>query len=542
MPFEFSYGAPTWRPVIMGWRGAVASNQPLATQAGAEILRAGGNAADAAVAVASTLGVVEPQMSGVGGDGFLLFYDARARRATVVNGTGPTPGATTPERYAGGFPANHLSTSVPGSVDSWLTLLQRFGTRPAREVFAPAIYHAREGYGCTRRLRDFIVREQHRLRLDERAAATFLPGGSVPRVGGVIRQPDLARTLEAIADGGRDVLYEGEIGRAVADFCRQEGGILAFEDLSQYHAEVQEPIRTTYRGYEILQSPPNSMGWTLLEELNIVEQFDLSPMGALSADALHVLVEAKKLAFADRERYSGDPSYTEAPLERLLDKRYAAELAARIDARRATPRFTREAAAVGGGETTYFCVVDGDGNAVSGIQSIHDAFGSARVAGNTGILLNDRMRMWHLEPGHPNTLLPGKRVRHTMNTPLAIQDGQVRAVWGTPGGDAQVQINLQTITALVDFGLDPQQAVEAPRWCSFEPGQESNWPHTSTERLEVEDRLPLAVREDLAGRGHNVQVVGPLEGPCSAEVIVRLPDGLLAAASDPRRDGYALAW
>jgi gamma-glutamyltranspeptidase/glutathione hydrolase len=428
-------------------------------------------------------------------------------------------------------------------VDGWLTLVNRFGSRPAAELFESAIYYAGEGFGLTRRLRDFIEDQQDRLRQDSRAASRFLPDGSTPRVGQTIRQPELARTLTEIAAGGRSAFYEGPIARHIAEYCQSAGGVVDVDDLASYHSELVDPVRATYRGYEVLQAPPNSMGWVLLQELNVVERFDLTSMGALSADAIHVLVEAKKLAFADRERHSGDPRAFDAPLDRLLSKEYAAELADRIDLHRATRRYAPSPSLVrAGSDTTYFCVVDADGNAVSGIQSINDPFGAAVMGGDTGILLNNRMRPWHLELDHPNALEPGKRVRHTMNTPLLLQDGQVRLVCGTPGGDAQVQINLQTITNIVDFGMDPQQAMEAPRWCSFEPGQEANWPHTSSEKLQMEDRLDARVREELASRGHQLEVVRPLDGPCSAQAIVRLPGGMLAAGADPRRDGTAVAW
>jgi gamma-glutamyltranspeptidase len=543
MAFAFTHPSRTWRPVAICRAGAVGTNHPLATQAGAQVLRAGGNAVDAAIAVATTLGVVEPQMSGVGGDGFFLVYEAEARRATLVNATGPAPRAATVERFAHGLPADGILTaSTPGVVDGWLTLAQRFGTQPLNVLFEAAIGYARDGFGCTRALHDFIDSSQAVLRKDARTARTFLADGQPPRVGQTIRQPDLAVTLEAIAAGGRAALYEGEVGRALARFCDAENGLIGVEDLRDYQCEITNPIRTSYRGLEILQAAPNSMGWVMLLELNIVEHFDLASMGAFSADAIHTLVEAKKLAFADRERFSADPRFFEAPLDELLSKDHAARLAAQIDPRRATPRAAQLAGATAGGDTTYFAVVDRWGNAVSGIQSLSDLFGSGVTAGTTGILLNNRMRPWHLEPDHPNALRPGKRVRHTMNTPLALENGQVRAVWGTPGADAQVQTNLQTLTALVDFELDPQQALEAPRWCSFEPGQETTWPHTGSEHLQVEGRFEAHVLADLASRGHQLEVVGPLDGPCSAQTVVRLDDGTLVAGADPRRDGVALAW
>jgi gamma-glutamyltranspeptidase/glutathione hydrolase len=263
-------------------------------------------------------------------------------------------------------------------------------------------------------------------------------------------------------------------------------------------------------------------------------------MGLLSTDTIHVMVEAKKLAFADRERWAADPRTVAAPLAELLSAEYTARLAANIDVRRAVPTQTVAAA---GGDTTYFCTADGEGNAVSGVQSINSGYGSGVMAGDTGILLNNRMAYWHLEAGHPNRLQPGRRVRHTMNPPIVLKDGALWCVFGTPGADNQVQINMQVLTAMIDFGLDPQQAAEFPRWTSNQPGQYANWPHDGEEALTIERRVPEGVRTALARRGHPVKTVGDLEGPCSVEIIRRDPTtAMLLAGSDPRRDGWALAW
>jgi gamma-glutamyltranspeptidase/glutathione hydrolase len=363
----------------------------------------------------------------------------------------------------------------------------------------------------------------------------------VPARGASIVQPDLARTLEQLAGEGAESFYRGALAQRFARGLAEVGALVQADDLAGYYPEEQAPIEITYRGHVVRQSPPNSMGFTLLEELNIVEQFDLAGMGAGSADAIHTLVEAKKLAFEDRERYATDPRFGDVPLERLLSKSHAAELAGRIDRKRAAP--VREPVAVGGGDTTYFCVIDGQGNAVSAIQSINSLFGSGVVAGDTGILLNNRMTPWHLELGHANRLMPGKRVRHTMNTPMVLKDGQVWCTFGTPGSDNQVQVNLQVLTAMIDHGYDPQQAAEMPRWSSHLPGQEANYPHEQPYALRLESRLPHGVCAELADRGHPVEMVGDLEGPCSIEIIRREPsNGMLMAGSDPRRDGWAAAY
>lgn len=546
---RFRVDWPTWRPLAIGRRGAVASGHPQASLAGLDVLRAGGNAADAAVTVATTLGVVEPAMSGVGGDGFYLYYSAREQRGWVVNATGPAPRAATRDRYPNGIPPLGVMTaSVPGAVDGWLTLHERFGTRPRREVFQRAIEIAREGFGVTRRYLAFTDQPSiEAMARDPRASVTYLRDGRPPEVGDWLTMLDLARTLEAIAEGGRDAFYGGEIGRRLADFCQANGGLIAREDMAEYRCEVQDPIGIDYRGYRVLEAPPNSTGFTLLQELKVAEQFDLQALGLLSADLVHTLVEIKKLAFEDRERHCADPRFVDVPLDELLSEAHARKLAAQIDPKRAASRpspWARSTAGVAGdGNTTYFCVVDGEGNAVSGIQSINGLFGSCVVAGDTGILLNNRMRYWHLYPDHPNALEPGKRVRHTMNPPLVLKDGEVYLVQGTPGADAQVQTNLQVITAILDFGLDPQQAVEMPRWRSYQPGMEANWPHTISDHLVVEDRFPAEVRAELERRGHTLDVVGPLEGGCNAQAILRLPEsGALLAGSDPRRDAAALAF
>jgi gamma-glutamyltranspeptidase len=531
----------SYRPLIIGRRGAAAANHPLAAQAGLMTLRAGGNAVDAAVATAATLAVVEPMMSGLGGDGFYQVYEQSSGRAIVVNGSGPAPLAATPERYARGIPRiGPLSVSVPGMLAGIEAMHRSFGRLPWRDLFAEAATFARDGFAVTPHYRHFAGEYRATLDIDPRSAATFLIDGEAPPVGALIVQPDLARTLEEIASEGAKTFYRGPLARRLAAGLEAAGALLSAADLAAFEAECQEPIAIDYRGFTVLEAPPNSTGFVLLQELKILEHFDLAAMGLLSADAVHVMVEAKKLAFADRERWAADPRSLEAPLAKLLSADYAARLAGSIDMRRAAPAGMAAAAA---GDTTYFCTADGEGNAVSGVQSINSGFGSGIIAGDTGVLLNNRMAYWHLEPGHPNRLQPGRRVRHTMNPPLVLKDGALWGVFGTPGADNQVQVNMQILTAMIDFTLDPQQAAELPRWTSNISGQYANWPHDGENTLTIERRLPDAVRAALARRGHPVHTVGDLEGPCSVEIIRRdATTGMLLAGSDPRRDGWALAW
>jgi gamma-glutamyltranspeptidase/glutathione hydrolase len=531
----------SYRPLAIGRRGAVAANHPLAAQAGLLALRAGGNAVDAAVATGLALSVVEPMMSGLGGDAFYHVFDAASGRSVVFNGTGPAPVAATPERYAGGIPrTGPLSVSVPGMVSGLGRMHRRSGRLPWRDLFAEAILYARDGFGATRAYCHFADEYRSTLLVDPRATALFLAYGKAPALGAPITQPDLARTLEEIAADGADSFYRGSLARRLARGLKAAGAVVAAADLAAFNAEEQEPIAVDYRGYTVLEAPPNSTGFVLLQELKIIEQFDLAALGLLSADLVHALVEAKKLAFADRERWGGDPRAIDAPLAQLLSADHAAELAGHIDMRRAAPTAAIPDAA---GDTTYFCTADAEGNAVSGIQSVNSGFGAGVMADDTGILLNNRMAYWHLEPGHPNRLMPGRRVRHTMNPPIVLKDGALWCVFGTPGADNQVQVNLQVLTAMVDFGLDPQQAAEMPRWTSHVSGQYANWPHQGANELAIERRFPEEVRRELARRGHPVATLGDLDGPCSIEIIRRdAATGMLLAGSDPRRDGWAAAW
>jgi gamma-glutamyltranspeptidase len=528
------------RPLVIGRRGAVAANHPLAAQAGLMAFRSGGNAADAAVATALALAVVEPMMSGLGGDGFYHIWDAASRRATVYNATGPAPAAASPQRYAAGIPrTGPLSVSVPGMLAGLGMMHREHGRLAWDELCGEAIRLAHEGFGATPHHRHFAAENAAVLRADANSAAVFLAGGAAPAVGAPVVQPDLARSLEEIAAEGAETFYRGALACRLAAGLAAAGSLVGAADLAAFEAERQEPIAIDYRGFTVLEAPPNSTGFVLLEELKILEHFDLASLGLMSADLVHLLVEAKKLAFADRERWGADPRTLSPPFDELLSAEYTARLAARIDRNRAAPT---TAPAVAAGDTTYFCTADGDGNAVSGIQSINSAWGSGVTAGDTGILLNNRMAYWHLDPGHPNRLQPGRRVRHTMNPPLVLKDGALWCVFGTPGADNQVQVNLQVLTAMIDFGLDPQQAAEMPRWSSNVPGQYANWPHDGADALVIERRFPEAVRSDLARRGHSVATVGDLEAPCSIEIIRRDASGMLLAGSDPRRDGWALAW
>jgi gamma-glutamyltranspeptidase/glutathione hydrolase len=528
----------------MGRRGAVATNHPLATQAGLDVLRDGGNAVDATVAIAFVLGVVEPMMSGVGGDGFYHVTLAGSGKGVCYNGTGAAPEAATVARYRreGGIPMHGpLATSIPGSVAGLALMHRAHGKKKWSDLFAAAIDHARHGFAATHAYVNFAGENRPQLAADPDSRRTFLDSatGGAPAVGSVIVQADLARTLEEIA-ADAESLYRGALAQRLAAACRERGVPLSERDLASCQAEAVAPIAIAYRGYEVRQTPPNSTGFVLLQELKIVERFDLAQMQPGSPELLHVLIEARKRAFLDRERFGADPRHAEVPLDRLLSDEYADECAASINLDRAAP--PAQHTAMTGGDTTYFCVVDADGNAVSAIQSINAAFGSGVIAGDTGILLNNRMAYWHLEDGHANQLKPGKRVRHTMNALVVLKNGRPWCVFGTPGADHQVQINLQVLVAMIEHGYDPQQAVEMPRWTCMQPGQAANYPHTGEDSVSLEDRFPVETKAALSAKGHRVVTVGALDGPCSVEAIRILDSGVRMAGSDPRRDGWALAY
>lgn len=532
-----------FRPSVMGRNGMVTSGYPLASQAGVQTMMAGGNAIDAAVATAAALGVVEPHSSGVGGDGFILIYQAETGTITGVNATGPAPYAANRDLYLqqGGIPMKGiLSVSVPGLVDGWLQAHQRYGVLKLDQVFNPAISLCENGFPVSHKFANALRGEHPRFVEDPYTREIFTDDGQPLKAGEILYQRDLGNTLKEIAHKGRETFYQGEIAQAMVAFSQAYDGLLTEKDLLDYQASWVDPIHTTYRGYDVYEMPPNSSGHILLQELNIVEHFDLRSMGCNTTESVHLMVEAKRLSFADREKYVADPAWVDIPLEGMLSKAYAAQQAERID-----PGQMLTEVVAGMPEqfedTTCFCVADQWGNAVCVLQSIQSGFGSSLVAGDTGILLNNRMTYWHLEADHPNCLMPGKRVRHTMNPVIVLKDGQPFLICGTPGADTQVQTNLQLITHVIDFGMTPQEAVEAPRWRSLQNPMESTVPHTCADVLQLEDRFSHQTQQGLAEKGHELQILGDWDGPGNAQAIMINHDPYaLIGGADPRRDGYAI--
>ncbi|WP_061170573.1 gamma-glutamyltransferase [Caballeronia hypogeia] len=524
----------------VGKSGAVASNHPVATQAGLDVLRAGGNAVDAAVAVSLALGVAEPHMSGLGGDGFYHCFFANSSRGAVYNGSGFAPARAVKDGMTQLPTRGPESVSVPGAIGALGLMHAQQGSMPWAELVAPSIEAAKHGVGVTHVYQRFAAKYAHEIRPFSHAAQLFLRNGEAPQIGEFIVQPHLAASLELLANNGAEGFYRGALAQLIASDMHEAGVPITADDLSSFQPQVQAPIGVNYRGYEIHQTPPNSTGFVLLQALKLVEARLPRDAAFLSAEVAHLLIEAKKLAFVEREKFGADPSFVSIPLDEMLDERYLQTLAEEIDLRRSATRPLRPTP--GEGNTTYFCVVDRWGNAVSAIQSLNTCFGSGIALERSGILLNNRMNCWHLDAEHPNKLAAGKRVRHTMNAPMVLKDGKVWAVFGTPGADDQVQTNLQIAVGLIDYDIDPQSLVEAPRWSSSQTGQSANWPHGGDDALTVEDTMPSAVRDGLRERGHQLVEVPYREGPCSVACIRVLDNGAKVAASDPRRDGWAAAY
>lgn len=537
---------PEQRPVALGLRGMVASAHPVAAVVGLTILQRGGNAFDATVAVAAAEGVLLPMMCGLGGDAFAVLYDARRRDLVGLNGSGVAAAGATREYYVShGFRTMPLdgvhSVGVPGAVSVYEALWKRYGTLPWAELWAPAIRLAEEGVAITEHVSHRIAERADLLARYPASARVFLPGGQPPAAGARWAAPELARSLRLVAQGGADMFYRGELASRLRAFLGREGALFAPEDFAGQEAQVYPPIATDYRGVTVYETAPPSQGFLLLEQLNILEGFDLAALAPLGADRIHLLVEAKKLAFADRNRHAGDPAVVRWPLAQLISKAHAAQRRRAIDPRRAgapegalVPEYSAD--------TSYFAVADGDGNAVSFIHSLSASFGSGVLAGDTGIMLNNRAgRGFSLEDGHPNVLAPGKRTMHTLNAYLICRDGRPWLVGGTPGGDQQTQWSVQAITNVLDHGMSLQAAVEAPRWFSFPGTDPANLDKAMV--LRAEQRVPEATRAELEARGHVVETFGPWSGGGAVQLIqIDQASGLIRGASDPRAGGLALGF
>ncbi len=534
------------RPAVTGARGAVASAHPLASLAGLSMLQQGGNAVDAAVAIAATLNVVEPFMSGAGGVGYMVITTPGAPAPVVLDYTGRAPAAATPDAFAkeGSKDDGIRSPLVPGAVAGWLAALERYGSLGRATVFAPAIYYAEHGFPMTIKGHWFFSQSVERLRRWETSSRAYLHGGEAPKPGAILRQPDLARTFRLIVEGGAEAFYRGPIGAEIARFSQAHGGLLTGADLATYEPAWLEPIFTDYRGYRIFCPPPPCSGIQYLITLNILEGFDLAAMGQGSADHIHHLAEAMKLAVADRTTYAPAPN---PPVAGLLSKEYAALRRRLIDPQRAGysggERFTSkkhpQEILPGSPEsilresTTHFVAIDGAGNAVACTQTLGGAFGCGIVHGNTGLVLNNFAHWFDLDPASPNVIAPNKKVEMCLSPSQVWRDGQLFLMVGTPGSFGIMETTPQMIINVLDHGFSIQAAIEAPRFRTL----------TGTE-LAIENRIEPTVVEELRRRGHDVQLLEPWTPFVGGGqgILVDPDTGAFFAGADPRRDGYALAF
>ena len=519
----------SFRGPVLGTQGMVASEHPLVSQTGIAVLRDGGNAFDAAIAMSALLPIVKPHRNHLGGDAYILVYPKAEGRVTAICSGGKAPAAATLDRYASGIPAHGgAASAVPGLVDAWQEFHGRWCTMPMADLLRPAVGYARDGFPVSRELALALHHARGLFQKYTTMASALYIDGEPPAFGSVFCQPQLADVLEAIASDGRRAFYEGELAQRIAAGVQRAGGYMTAQDLAAHRAEVLEPLSVEYRGHTVYETPPNSQGMILLEELNIVEGYDLAAWGHLSPDAVHHMVEAKKLAFEDRQRNAGDAAFVQFEPAALLTKDRAASRRTFID-----PQCARTALeTVASSDTTSFVVADAAGNVCSFIQSIFAHFGAAVAIDGTGIVMNNRMTGFSLDPSHPNALAPGKRTMHTLNTYLVFRDGRPYIVGNTPGGDYQVQTNLQVITGIIDFGLDPQAAIDAARWGD------------TAGALLVEDDMPAATQQDLARRGHVVSSVPRAFAPMgrAQAIVLDQATGAMIAGSDSRGEGAACGW
>ena len=571
----------TMRPVVRGKHHAVASMKPEATLAAERILRSGGNAFDAVVAGQAVLGLVDAAANGIGGDAVLLVYDAQSKKVFSLNAEGTAPRLATIDWYKknmqGKLPVDDglLSATVPGVIDAWYTLLDRWGTMSFAEVLAPAIEIAENGFPIGDRLARGITGSK-KLRKYPSSVKLYLSQPLKP--GDIFKNLDIARTFKKLVEAekeaapngrkaalkaARDRFYKGDIAREMARFAEQNGGLFRYEDFASYTAKVETPVSVDYRGYQVYKNPSATQGPAELIALNLLEGYDLKALKHNSPEYIHTSVEAVKLAFADREQFMGDMDFIRIPFEGLLSKAYAVERRKLIDPNKASldlrpgnpEKFMSSGKAekrpididrLGNaehhGDTSYIAVVDSARNMVTFTPSLHSGFGTGVVMGDLGFTLNCRGDYYSLTPGHANALEPGKRPRSTLQGTLVMKDGKPHMVMGSPGGDDQCLRTMQTFLNMAEFGMNVQQAIEAPRW-STRSFPASPFPHTMYPgEMSVEGRISEAVQEVLKKKGHNLKLSGPWSLGLNAAIVVDLETGVLSAGADPRADAYALAW
>ncbi len=531
------------RSEVYAVNGMAATSQPLATQVAVDILKQGGSAVDAAIAANAMLGLVEPTGSGIGGDLFAIVWSAKEQRLYGLNASGRSPASLTLEMLkAKGLeqlpPYGPLPVSVPGAVDGWYELHDKFGKLPMKDNLAPAIHYAREGFPVSELIAFYLARSGDKLAKYPGFKETYMPGGRMPAVGELFRNLALANSYEKIAKGGRDVFYKGEIARSIAAYMQQQGGYLSYEDLASHKSEWVEPVSVNYRGYDIWELPPNGQGIAALQILKTLEPFNLKAMGLDSAEYVHHFVEAKKLAFADRAKFYADMDFAKVPVASLISKEYNYARAKLIDADKAAASVEPGNPNLLHGDTIYLTTADKEGNMVSLIQSNYRGMGSGMTPPDLGFVLQDRGQLFDLTPGRANSYAPGKRPFHTIIPAFVTKDGKPWLSFGVMGGATQPQMHAQIMINLIDFGLNLQEAGDAPRILHTGSSQPTGEQMTDGGYISLESGFSMETRRELMKKGHTLSDSLGAFGGYQA-IGVNVESGVYRGASESRKDGQA---
>lgn len=536
------------RSEVMAQHGMACTSHPLATQAAIDVLKKGGSAVDAAIAANAVLGVVEPEMNGIGGDIFAIVYDAKTNKLYGLNGSGHSPYSLTLDEFKKRgleyVPANGpLSISVPGCVDGWFTLNKRFGKLTMPQVLQQAISYAKNGFPLADEAAYYWYVIQKKYSIYASTMNTYLPTGKLPQKGDIFRNTDLANTLQKIADGGRDAFYKGDIAKAIDSYMQKNGGFLSYKDLADHASTWVEPVSTTYRGYKVWELPPNGQGITVLQMLNILEGFDFSKITFGSPEHIHLFTEAKKLAYEDRAKYYADMDFAKVPVQQLISKGYAAERSKLINPTQAADDFSAGSDdMLKQGETVYLTVADGEGNMVSLIQSVSNVFGSGMVPDGLGFVLQNRGAMFTLYPGFNNTYAPHKRPFHTIIPAFVTKDDKPYMSFGVMGGGFQPEGHVQILMNMIDFGMNAQEAGDAPRIDHQGSTEQTGRPKKGSGTLYLESGIPFETIRQLMEWGHQVGYQQP--GNYGGYQCIRYDpvNKVYYGASDARKDGMAAGY
>ena len=530
------------RSEVIGQNGMVATSHPLATQIGLDILKQGGTAVDAAIAANIALGLMEPTGNGIGGDLFAIIWDAQSNKLHGLNASGPAPMNLSIDYFEQQglkkIPAyGPLPVTVPGAVDGWVKLHEKFGKLKFKSLFEPTIEYAEKGFPITETIAYYLDKSQKRFENYPNFSEFWIKNGRMPQKGEIFKNPQLVNTLRIIAEKGRAGFYEGEIAQTMANFVQAQGGFLTYDDLAGFHSEWTQPVSSNYRGYDVWELPPNGQGIAALQILNILENYDLKKMGLLSSEYIHLFTEAKKIVFADRAKYYAQPNFSNIPVNELISKSYAKERAKLINLDKASK--ANDAGILKSGDTIYLTVADKFGNMVSLIQSNYRGMGSGMMPTGLGFMLQDRGELFSLDKNHKNALEGGKRPFHTIIPAFVTKDGKPFISFGVMGGATQPQAHAQIIINMIDFGLNLQEAGDAPRIVHSGSSQPTGEVMTDGGSLSIESGFGKQIEQELSNKGHTIKYQKGVFGGYQA---IMFKDGVYYGASETRKDGQAAGY